>query len=69
MTSLTLHGIDDLPTATRLECHPCPRTGVTYVYGLYSLSSKGLGKVVTAIARELVGFIWAIARMVEPVRT
>jgi len=28
-----------------------------------------LGKVVTAIARELVGFIWAIARMALPVRT
>jgi len=28
-----------------------------------------LGKVVTAIARELVGFIWAIARVVEPVRS
>jgi len=27
------------------------------------------GKVVTAIARELAGFLWAIARMVEPVRT
>jgi len=25
--------------------------------------------VVTAIARELAGFLWAIARMVEPVRT
>jgi transposase len=31
-------------------------------------TGKAAPKVVTAIARELVGFIWAIARMVEPVR-
>lgn len=29
-------------------------------------TGKASPKVVTAIARELVGFIWAIARMVEP---
>ena len=32
-------------------------------------TGKAAPKVVTAIARELVGFIWAIARMVEPLRT
>jgi len=30
------------------------------------LAGKPAPKVVVAIARELVGFIWAIARMVEP---
>ena len=29
-------------------------------------AGKAAPKVITAIARELVGFIWAIARMVEP---
>ena len=29
-------------------------------------AGKPTPKVVVAIARELVGFIWAIARMVEP---
>jgi hypothetical protein len=29
-------------------------------------AGKVAPKVVTAIARELIGFIWAIARMVEP---
>jgi hypothetical protein len=31
-----------------------------------SAAGKPLPKVAVAIARELVGFIWAIARMVEP---
>jgi len=29
-------------------------------------TGKAAPKVIVAIARELVGFIWAIARMVEP---
>ena len=29
-------------------------------------AGKVAPKVITAIARELVGFIWAIARMIEP---
>jgi transposase len=29
-------------------------------------AGKVAPKVITAIARELIGFIWAIARMVEP---
>ena len=37
MASLTFHGIGTLPIATGRECHPCLRTDVTYVSGLYSL--------------------------------
>ncbi len=35
-------------------------------YRKLAAAGKPLPKVVVAIARELVGFIWAIARMVEP---
>ncbi len=35
-------------------------------YRKLAAAGKALPKVVVAIARELVGFIWAIARMVEP---
>lgn len=34
-------------------------------YWLLTSKSKPKGKVVTAVARELIGFIWAIARQVE----
>jgi hypothetical protein len=34
-------------------------------YWLLSNSSKPAGKIVTALARELVGFIWAIGTEVE----
>jgi transposase len=35
-------------------------------YRKLTAAGKPAPKVVVAIARELVGFIWAIARMVEP---
>jgi hypothetical protein len=35
-------------------------------YRRLAAAGKPAPKVVVAIARELVGFIWAIARMVEP---
>jgi transposase len=39
---------------------------LTRRYRHLTATGKAAPKVVTAIARELVGFIWAIARMVEP---
>ena len=38
-------------------------------YRRLSAAGKPQPVVTTAIAREMLGFIWAIARMVEPVRT
>jgi hypothetical protein len=34
-------------------------------YQLLTGKTKPAGKVVTAVARELVGFVWAIARAAE----
>ena len=34
-------------------------------YCLLNAKTKPKGKIVTAIARELIGFIWAIGREVE----
>lgn len=57
--------VEDLPEeiraiAWKAQVRLCQR------YRTLAASGKALPKVITAIARELVGFIWDIGRRVQP---
>jgi transposase len=60
-----LDRIDRLPQAVR-EVAWKAQLRLCHRYRRLAAAGKPKVVVITAIAREMVGFIWAIARMVQP---
>ena len=58
---------DRLPTVWEIDPHTRAKHFILgrYLGGWFPILSKHHGRIVTAISRELIGFVWALGRQIE----